>query len=91
MGLIRFLVWTSLCVGTGVVVGTYEIGGRTTWQRLNGVWKQQSPRLEHVKDGVEDLVDGVKKRVSTPAQPKERHLKEDREAIEEIISKRSKG
>jgi hypothetical protein len=51
-----------------------------------------------VKDDAEDLVDGVKKKVSATqdavapvAQPKERHSKEERDAIDQLISKRSKG
>jgi hypothetical protein len=95
MGILRFLVWTTLCIGLGIFMGTQEIGGRTPWQTMQGAWKQQAPRLEKVKDGAEDLVDDVKKKVSTqdPAaqQPKERHNEEDREAIDQIISKRSKG
>lgn len=95
MGILRFLVWTTLCIGLGIFMGTQEIGSRTPWQAMQGAWKQQAPRLEKVKDGAEDLVDDVKKKVSTqdPAvqQPKERHNEEDRKAIDQIISKRSKG
>ncbi|MFZ5446983.1 MAG: hypothetical protein ACOZQL_43800 [Myxococcota bacterium] len=95
MGFLRFLVWTSLCIALGIFLGTWEIGGRTPWQLMQGAWKQQGPRLEKVKDDAGELVDGVKKKVSTePAfqqQPKERHSKEDREAIDQLISKRTKG
>lgn len=93
MGILRFLVWTALCIGLGVFLGTHEFGGRTAWQALQGTWKQQAPRLEKVREGAEDLVDDMKKKVSTQesAQPKERHNKQDREAIDQIISKRSKG
>ena len=93
MGLLRFVVWTTLCVGLGIFLGTYDLGGKTPWQAMQGAWKQQAPRLEKVKGEAGDLVDDVKKKVSTQdvAQPKERHDKEDREAIDQIISKRSKG
>jgi hypothetical protein len=97
MGILRFLVWTALCIGLGLFLGTQVIGGKTPWQAVQSAWKQQSPKLEKVKDGAEDLVDGVKKRVSTQdasaaqPQPKERHDEEDRKAIDQIISKRSKG
>jgi hypothetical protein len=95
MGILRFLMWTTLCIGLGIFLGTYELGGKTPWQTMQSAWKQQSPKLDKVKDGAEDLVDDVKKKVSTQdpvAQPpKERHNKEDREAIDQIISKRSKG
>lgn len=94
MGILRFVIWTALCIGFGLFLGTYELGGRTPWQSVQSAWKQQAPRLEKVKGGAEDLVDDVKKKVSTTqeiSQPKERHDKEDREAIDQIISKRSKG
>lgn len=93
MGIVRTLVWTALCVGFGIFLGSYPLGGQTAWQRAQGAWKQQSPHLEKVKDGAEGLVDDVKKKVSTQevAQPKEQHRKEDREAIEQLISKRQKG
>ncbi len=90
----RFIVWTTLCIALGIFLGSYEVGGRTPWQTMQTVWKQQAPALNKVRDGAEDLVDDVKKKVSTQdpaAQPKERHNEEDRRAIDQIISKRSKG
>lgn len=93
MGILRFLVWTTLCLGTGIFLGSYDVGGRTPWQLMQGAWKEQSPRLQKVKGEAETLVDDVKKKVATqnPAQlPKEKHDQEDRAAIDQIISKRSK-
>jgi hypothetical protein len=94
-GILRFVVWTTLCIGLGLFLGTHELGGKTAWQSVQSAWKQQAPRLEKAKEATEDLVDDVKKKVSTqdPAvqQPKERHNEEDRKAIDQIISKRSKG
>lgn len=97
MGILRFVIWTGLCVALGIFLGSYEFSGRTSWQLMQGAWKQQGPRLEKVRDDAEDLVDGVKKKVAaqdpaSPAQqaPKERHSKEDRDAIDQLISKRSK-
>lgn len=94
MGILRFVVWTTLCIGLGLFLGTYELGGKTPWQSAQSLWKQQAPKLEKVKDGAEDLVGDVKKKVtSTPeaAAPKEKHTKDEREAIDQIIAKRSKG
>ena len=95
MSILRFVVWTALCIGLGLFLGTYEVAGRTPWRAIQAAWKQQGPRLDRVKDEAEELVDGVKKKVSShhdgAAQPKERHLKEDREAIDQIISQHSKG
>jgi hypothetical protein len=92
MGFLRFVIWTALCTGFGVFLGTYEIAGKTPWESMQGAWKQQAPKLEKVKDGAEDLAVEVKKKVGAPeAQPRERHNAEDRQAIDQIISKRSKG
>ena len=90
MGILRFLVWTTLCVGLGIFIGTVEFGGQTTWERARGVWKQQGPRMDKVKDGAEDLMDKAKKKVSTApeAAPKERHSDEDRQAIDAIIARK---
>lgn len=92
MGILRFVLWTTLCIGLGIFLGTYEIGGKTPWQSAQGLWKQSAPKLEKVKDSAEDLVVDVKKKVTpTSAAPKERHTQDDRDAIDQIISKRSKG
>ncbi|PZR12721.1 MAG: hypothetical protein DI536_14190 [Archangium gephyra] len=90
MGILRFVVWSSLCIGLGIFLGSAEFGGRTPWQHARGAWKQQGPRLEKVKDDAEILADEVKKKVandSTP--PKERHSEDERKAVDAIISKRS--
>lgn len=93
MGIFRFVVWSSLCVALGIFLGTAEFSGRTPWQLMQGAWKQQGPRLEKVRDDAEDLANGVKKKVSTSqeAPPKERHSADERKAIDDIISKRTKG
>lgn len=91
--MVRFLVWTILCVGLGIFLGTVDLGGQTAWERARGAWKQQGPRMEKVKDGAEDLVDKAKKKVSSSPdpQPKERHSEEERQAIDAIIAKKGKG
>lgn len=94
MGFLRFVVWTTVCVALGIFLGTYQLGAHTPWQLMQSTWKEQSPRLDKVKGEAEGLVDDVKKKVSTQdpvAQPKERHTADEREAVDQIISKRSKG
>lgn len=68
MSTLRFLLWSTLCIGLGLALGTFEIGGRTPWERLQRTWKQQ------VKN-----------------QPQEHYLKEEREALERLISKHTKS
>lgn len=92
MALLKFIGWTSTCVMLGVWVGSFEFGGRTPMQHMQRAWKSSAPKLEKVKDHAEDLVDEVKKKVSTKdaARPTEHHTSEDRDAIEKLIAKRAK-
>lgn len=101
MGILRVVLWTALCFGLGIFAGTADVGGKTPWQHAQGLWKQQGPRLEKVKAGAADVVDGaagvvedVKFRVApgdAAGGPKERHSKADRDAIDQIIAKRGQA
>ena len=92
MGILKFIVWTGTCVALGVWLGGVELHGHTPLQHLERAWKTSAPRLDKVKDGAEELVDEVKKKVSSKdgARPTEQHTTEDRDAIEKLIAKRSK-
>ncbi len=68
MGIIKFIVWTTLCVGAGIFLAGFEFKGRTPLQHLEREWHSNSPKLDKVKDGAEDLVDDVKKKLSTNAK-----------------------
>ncbi len=39
MGFIRFLLWTSMCIGLGIFIGTWEIDGKTPAQHFQTMWK----------------------------------------------------
>jgi hypothetical protein len=93
MGILRFLIWTTLCIAFGIFLGTHRLGSKTPWELMQSAWKQQAPAIDKVKGEAEDMVAGVKKKVSTQdvAAPKEQHDEDDRKAIDQIISKRSKG
>lgn len=80
MGILRFVLWTALCIGLGIFLATFDMGGRTPLRMIQGAWKQ-APILEKVLD----------KPTEKPAPVKERHSKEEREAIDQLISKHSKG
>lgn len=92
MALLKFIVWTGICLAIGVWFGGQELQGHTAVQHLQRAWKASSPKLDKVKDGAEDLIDDVKKKVSTKdaARPTEQHTTEDRDAIEKLIAKRAK-
>jgi hypothetical protein len=88
MGWIKVIVWTGACVGLGVVLATWELGGHTALQHAQRGWKRASPQLERVREGAEDAVDRVRKRVSPSSEPVERHSSADRDAINHLVSKR---
>jgi len=91
MGILKFLVWTGTCVAIGVWLGGFEFQGHTPVEHFERAWKSGSPKLEKVRDGAGDLVEEVKKKVSTKdGRPTEHHTTEDRDAIEKLIAKRAK-
>jgi hypothetical protein len=90
MGILKFIVWTATCVAIGVWFGGLELHGKTPMQHLEKAWRAEAPQLEKVKEGASDLVDEVKKKVSSKERPTERHTTEDRDAIDKIIAKRAK-
>ncbi|MEW6434142.1 MAG: hypothetical protein AB1730_21790 [Myxococcota bacterium] len=88
MGLLRFVVWTGMCVALGVWVGAGQVGGKTPLEHAQRLWKGSGPALER---DAKDLVTGIKKKVASaaaPTGPKEQHTAEDRAAIDDIIAKR---
>lgn len=86
MGIVRFVLWSAVCVALGVFVARFELGGQTPIDRLGGLWKEQAPRLEKVKDGAGVVMDDVKKKLA--GAPTERHSTDDREAVNQLIAKR---
>jgi len=46
MGFIRFLIWTAMCIGLGVFIGTWEIDGKTPAMHLKQMWKGAPPQLK---------------------------------------------
>lgn len=89
MGLIRFVIWTSLCVAFGIFLATWEVGGRTPWKLMQTAWQTQRPAIEKVKHEAGEAVEGVKAKVEKSG-PKETHSADDRRAIDALIAGKSK-
>lgn len=68
MATLRFLLWSTVCIGLGIFVGTYNIGGHTLWDSVKRTWSQQVKQHPH-----------------------EHYLKEEREALDRLISKHTKN
>lgn len=81
MGFIRFLLWTSMCIGLGIFIGTWEIDGKSPAQHFKQIMKS-APSVPMPS------LDQVKKLASSGAAPTESHSEEDREAINRLVAKR---
>ncbi len=73
MGFIRFLLWTSMCIGLGIFIASYEVDGKTPAQHFKEIWKNAA----------------VAKKAMSSAGPSETHSVEDRQAIDRIVAKRA--
>lgn len=88
MGFIRAAIWTALCVGLGIFVGTYELDGKTPLEHMQQEWK-----TTNAQDHVDKLVDGAKTTGLgrlTIAEPVEKISKADRDSLNSLIAKKSK-
>lgn len=79
MGFIRFLLWTSMCIGLGIFIGTWEIDGKSPAQHFKQIMKS-APAVP--------TLDKVKKLASPGSAPTETHSDEDKEAINRLVAKR---
>ena len=80
MGFIRFLLWTSMCIGLGIFVASWEVDGKTPVQHFKQIWKGV-PAVPSVAP----MVDKVKKL----AAPTETHSEQDRDAVNRLVAKRA--
>jgi hypothetical protein len=76
MGFIRFLLWTSICVGLGIYAATYQVDGKTPVQHIQQIWNH-SPAKKMILAHEESA-------------PTEQHSEADRDAINRLVAKRSK-
>jgi hypothetical protein len=85
MGFIRFMLWTSLCIGLGVFAASYEVDGKTPVQHIKQIYKQ-------TPHSVEGTIEKAKKSLVTREEtaPTEQHSEADRDAINRLVAKRTK-
>lgn len=88
MHILKIVLWSGICVGLGIALALTPVGGLTPVQHAQRQWRQNAPRLEPLKEGAEDLVDEVKKKVAPGGAPVERHTDADRDAVNRLIAKR---
>ena len=91
MGILRTVIWSSLCIALGVFLGSHSFSGHTALEHaeraLHG--KVKAPKLEEVKEDVEEAFESAKKKLSSKDEaPTEKHSSEDRDAVNRIIARR---
>ncbi len=90
MGFLKVFVWSALCIGLGIFLGTHSFDGHTAVERaersFNG--KVKAPSLSEVKDDVEEAIDSAKKKLAAKDAPTEKHTLEDKEAVNKLIARR---
>ena len=77
MGFIRFLLWTSMCIGLGVFAAGYEVDGKTPVQHIQQIWNH-SPAKKMLAAH------------EAAAAPTEQHTEADRDAVNRLMAKRAK-
>lgn len=96
MRMLITVFWSLACVGVGVALATVEVSGRTPLQHAERAWRSDGvKRLDSAKDRADDLVDDVKKKVSTTVKdakdrPLDKHTADERSALEQLIANRQR-
>ncbi len=97
--LLKFLVWTGFSIYLGVFAATRRVAGRTPVEHFERFWNAHSFSTK-VNETVKDLkghfstaVEDSKDTVSTAwdNKPRERHSREDRQAVDKLVAKRQEG
>ena len=91
MGILRTLIGAALCIGLGIFLGSHSFSGHTAVEHaeraLHG--KVKAPKLEEVKENVEEAIDSAKKKLSAKEDgPTEKHSTDDRDAVNRLIARR---
>ncbi len=90
MGFLKVFVWSALCIGLGIFLGTHRFDGHTAVEHaergLGG--KVKAPSLGEVKEDLEDALDAAKKKLASREAPTEKHTLEDKEAVNKLIARR---
>ena len=91
MGFIKFLLWTSFCVGLGIFVATYDAGGSTPLDHVKRLAHidDKGPNLDELRTSIKSSVDGAKAALRTEKRPVENHSPEDRAAVNKLIANRA--
>lgn len=84
MGILRTILWSALCVGLGIFLGTHEFGGKTAVAHAETAMKGK--KLADVEDAIASAK--LKLAAGKDAPPAEKHSDEDKEAVNRLIARR---
>ena len=86
---LRFILWTGFAVGLGIVLAKVEVDGRTPLEHLQHAWKRKvnPSKLDQLKDGLHDTLEGAKETLSEKPSKPERYSDDERSAIDRLIAK----
>lgn len=95
-GLIKFVVWTGFAMWLGVFAATRPIAGRTPVEHFERFWNghglsgKVNGHLKELKGKLSAAAEDAKDKASTAWDntPRERHSREDRQAIDKLVAKR---
>lgn len=92
MSFLRVFLWSACCVAAGIALATVEVSGHTPWEHARrAVGTVPAPKLDSLKEGAQDAMDAAKKKLSVKDEaPTERHSDADREAVNQILARRTK-
>jgi hypothetical protein len=91
MGFIKFLLWTSFCVGLGIFIASYEAGGATPLDHVKRIahLDGKEPKLDELKASLKSSVQQARSALGTEKRPTENHSAEDRAAVNKLIANRA--
>ncbi len=84
MGILRTVIWSALCIGLGIFLGTHDFGGKTAVEHA-----EKAIEGKKLAD-VEDALVSAKLKLTTAkdAPPAEKHSDADKEAVNKLIARR---
>ena len=89
MGMIRSIIWSSLCVGLGVFLGSHSFSGKTAVEHAEeAINEGRIKPLSFSSSDLDDVVAAAKKRLSPEVSSTERHSSDDRDRVNRIIARR---
>ena len=86
MRVLKILLWSSLCIGLGVFLASYKVGGKTPLELAQRAVGSEPSQLKRLKDGIGEAIEEVKS--ARQNRPTERYSPDDRQEIDRLVARR---